>query len=168
MRHHVCSAGFWSGLLLLLILTGCAGLGRPLQKAEVSLVDLQVKEVRPLEAVLTLSLRVMNPNDKDLKITGINCRMKVDGHDFATGMGNALITVPAYGTAVVPVTVYASTLRMFSSVLAMLQENSPAHSAARDLGYELEGTIRLADSVTRSLDFSGRGSLSLPGPDGAR
>ena len=148
-------------LFLAFLLTACAALGPPRPRVEVSLADIQVLEIRPLEAVLGLSLRIMNPDDTPLEVKGLNCRLKVDGRDFASGVAASPATVPAYGTAVLPVTVYASTLQAFGSVLSILQDREGA--ASPPLNYEISGTIRLGGSLNRAVDFSGRGELALPG-----
>ncbi|HHL35292.1 MAG TPA: hypothetical protein ENJ30_13095, partial [Desulfobulbaceae bacterium] len=110
-------AGFFYSWLLLVFLflpAGCAGIHGHVQEPEVTLADMQVVEMRPLEAVFQIQLRVMNPNDFALDIRGVRCDVNIDGKHFATGVGDQRSEIPAYGTALVPVRVYASTLKMFS------------------------------------------------------
>jgi len=122
---------------------------------------MRVLEIKPFEAVVEISLRVMNPNDFALPINGVRCDLKIDGKHFATGIGNAHTEIPAYGMGLVPVTVYASTFKMFSSALAMLQGmNSNSQEAGKPIQYELSGTIRLA-GMGKTVPFHSKGEFAL-------
>lgn len=149
--------------LSLLLLSGCAGLGKSVQEPQVTLVDMQMLEVKPLEAIFQISLRVMNPNDYPLVLQGLTCDLKIDGKHFADGLGNIPMEIPAFGTDVVPVTVYASTLKMFSSVMQILQQVDQQRSGMQPLRYELTGRIRMGGGLNRSVPFHTRGELNLSG-----
>jgi len=146
---------------LVVLLAGCAGVHGPVEKPEVTLADMQVVDIKPFEAVVRISLRVMNPNDFALPVDGVRCDLKIDGKHFATGIGNEHTEIPAYGMGLVPVTVYASTIKMFSSVLAMLQGMSNDQGAPEPIHYELNGTIRLGSGFGRSIPFQNKGELDL-------
>jgi len=147
-------------LMFLFMLPGCAGLHGPVQQPEITLADMRLVEIKPFEAVVQISLRVMNPNDFALPIDGVRCDLKIDGKHFATGIGNDHTEIPAYGMGLVPVTVYASTLKMFSSALAMLQGMNNGQAAIKPIHYELSGTIRLA-GMGKSLPFQSKGEFAL-------
>ncbi len=156
--------GFFYGCLLFVFLflpAGCAGIHGHIQKPEVTLADMQVKEMRPLEAVFRIALRVMNPNDFGLDIRGVRCEVNIDGKHFATGVGDQRSEIPAYGTGLVPVRVYASTLKMFSSVMAMVQGMDGQAGSLAPIHYEISGTIRLGGAINRTVPFHSKGELSL-------
>ena len=157
-------AGFFYGWLLLVFLllpAGCARLHGHIQEPEVSLADMQVVEMRPLEAVFQIQLRVMNPNDFALDIRGVHCDVNIDGKHFATGVGDQRSEIPAYGTGLVPVRVYASTLKMFSSVMAMVQGMDGQADGQAPIRYEISGTIHMGGGINRTVPFHSRGELSL-------
>lgn len=156
----------WLMVLLFLFLAGCAGLGRPVQDVQVTLVDMQVLDVKPLEAVFQIALRVMNPNDFSLLVNGINCDLKIDGKHFATGVGETHREIPSFGTGILPVTVYASTLKMFSSTLAIIKGMEQQQKTAEPLRYELAGNIRLGGTLRRTVPFQSRGEFSFDGQPG--
>jgi len=145
---------------LFAMLSGCAGLHGPVKEPEISLADMQLVEIKPFEAVVKISLRVMNPNDFALPIEGVRCDLKIDGKHFATGVGNEHTEIPAYGMGLVPVTVYASTFKMFSSALAMLQGMNNGQGASKPIHYEIIGTIRLA-GLGKSVPFHSKGEFAL-------
>ncbi len=154
----------WSGLLLVVLFffSGCAGLGRPIEEPQVTLIDLQLLEMKPLEAVFQIQLRVMNPNDFSFALRGVNCDLKIDDKYFASGIGSEAREIPAYGTGVVPVTVYASTLKMFSSVMQMVQGmHHQQQDELQSLRYELAGKLRLGGRLNQTVPFHSKGELSL-------
>ncbi len=148
-------------LLLLLLTAGCAGMGKPVAKPEVSVVDMQIVEIRPLEAEFLLFLRIMNSNPFPLDLTGLSCNLKIDGKYFATGIGNERMQIPAFASEVISVNVYASTLQMFSSLMNIIQRRE--HDSSRLFAYELNGTIRMDRQFTGTVGFHNTGELFLPG-----
>ncbi|NOQ46997.1 MAG: hypothetical protein GQ559_10065, partial [Desulfobulbaceae bacterium] len=133
----------------------------------ISVSDLRIQEVKPLEAIFVLELRIMNPNDFPLDIRGLNCDLKLDGNHFATGISDVQQQVPAFGTAIIPVTVYASMFDMVTSVIQVLQGVDLHNSTAKPLRYELAGRVRLGGRGTaHTFPFQSAGELSLGGQDG--
>ena len=148
-------------LAVILFLPACASLHGPVEEPEVTLADMQVVDIKPFEAVVKISLRVMNPNDVALPVDGVRCDLNIDGKHFATGIGNAHTEIPAYGMGLVPVTVYASTIKMFSSALAMLQGMNNGQGPPEPIHYELNGSIRLGSGFGRSIPFKNKGEFAL-------
>lgn len=104
----------------------------------------------------------MNPNDSPLDLRGINCDLKIDGLPFATGISGEQAEIPAYGTAIVPVTVYASVLEVITSMVQIIQERDNGGGAARSFSYELAGKIRLGGGFPRSsLPFTSKGEFNM-------
>jgi LEA14-like dessication related protein len=147
-----------------LLLSGCATMGPSVEKPTVSVTDLRIQEVKALEAIFMLELRVMNPNDFPLDIQGINCDLKLDDKRFATGISDVRQEVPAFGTATVPVTVYASMFDMVGSVIQMLQDVDQQRGPGKPLYYELAGKVRIGGhGGTRSVPFQSEGEINLGG-----
>lgn len=164
LRKIINRAGVIMTVAVLLLASGCAGLG-PQPKPRVSLANLQVQEVRGLETVFLVELRILNPGDTPLRIRGIDCELQVDGRPFATGLAGGNYEVPAYGSLTVPVPVYASMLDMVSSVVSRLQQPAVRPGGIEPLRYEVIGHVRLAGGMggTRTLPFASKGELSLSG-----
>lgn len=121
-----------------------------------------------MESAFQIELRVLNPNDKPLKVSGLECDLNIDGKRFASGVAGEFYDIPAYGSAVVPVTVYASVLDMLSSVIAFVQGTNARNTQLRPLRYELVGHVRISSGNSlprRTLPFVSKGELSLnPAP----
>jgi LEA14-like dessication related protein len=165
LRRKLPGAGLFVSLACLLLVSGCAGLG-PQTKPRVSLANLQVQEVRGLETVFLVELRILNPGDVPLQLRGIDCELLVDGRPFAAGLSGGSYEVAPYGSLTVPVPVYASMLDMVASVVARLQQPPGRQGAIDPLRYEVTGHVRLAGGMggTRTLPFASKGELSLLGP----
>jgi LEA14-like dessication related protein len=114
-----------------------------------------MQESKGLEATFLVQLRVMNPNEVDLDIRGVDCDLEINGKPFAYGISNAHVKVPAFGSEIIPVTVYSSVLDIVKGLLGLPQRE--------DLSYQLKGRVRLADPgfMPSALPFDAQGSVSI-------
>lgn len=137
------------------LVTGCAGLGRPLETPRISLANIQMLETSGMESVFLVQLRVQNPNEVDLDLRGVDCDVEINGKPFAYGMSNTPVRIPAYGSDTVPVKVYTSVIDIFRGLL-----NLPGRD---DLRYEVKGRVRLggAGFMPATLPFDSQGTISL-------
>ncbi len=143
---------------------GCATIGSHLEQPKISIADIQVKELKTLEGVFVIELRVLNPNDIELNIRGVTCELELDGRHFATGIANTDHIVPAYGTTIIPVNVYASMFDMVASVVDLIQTSDPASPRAKPMEYSLTGKVRIASNgFQKNMPFVSKGELSLKG-----
>ncbi len=143
-----------SGVLLL---AGCAGIGKPLEAPHVSLADIRVESFTGFETVFQIQLRVINTNDVDLKVKGIEAQLEINGQSFATGVSNTPVKIPSFGTELVTVAVYSSVINMFKSVYGL-------HDS-EELKYRLIGKLRVAgdNAFATTLPFESEGVVTLNG-----
>lgn len=139
--------------LMLLWLAACAGMAGLSQKPEVSLAGLDLLEFGLIEQRFALKLRIRNPNDVALSITGVNFAIELDGQPFASGVSDKAVTVPRQGDAVLEVTATSN----LSGVLKQLRE---FRKGGRALDYRLTG--RIAVDGLGSLPFERKGELAMP------
>ena len=148
----------------LTLLGGCAAMHALKENPRVSVADVRVRDIKPMETVFQLELRIQNPNDVPIDLYGINCEMEVDGRHFASGIADANQTVPAFGTTTVPVSVYASVLDMVSSVVDLIQTSEAASSRGKPVAYLLKGTVIVGvQGVKKEIPVTSSGELSLKG-----
>jgi len=142
-------------LLLAGALSGCAGLGRPLETPRISLSNIQGLESSGMESALLVHLRVQNPNEVDLDIRGVECDVEINGKPFAYGMSNTPVRIPAFGSDTVPVKVYTSVIDIFRGLLSLQGRD--------DLSYQVKGKVRLSSGgfIPSSLPFDSQGSISV-------
>jgi LEA14-like dessication related protein len=112
-----------------------------------------VTNVTPLEGTafeqrLQVDLRIRNPNDFDLFVTGIDFTLNLNGKRLARGLGNTSITIPRLSDAVVSVQTSTSTFDVVRQILNFSQE--------QDLSYDITGLLHLKDG---RLPFDNSGIL---------
>lgn len=144
-------------LVCALILSGCAGLGVGLEPPRVQVADIRVQEVKALESVFQIQLRVLNPNDVAFEVSGLDCELEVNGKRFATGVSDVKTRIPPYGTTTIPVMVYSSVVDVLRSIMGL--------QGTEALNYKLKGKIRVQSDTfgATRIPFASEGELSIKG-----
>ena len=132
----------------LALLAGCAGLPWQ-QPVNVQVVDLQALDGQALELRFLCVLRVQNPNDHDIRFSGVALDLQVRGSPFATGVSDIAGTLPRYGEVLVAVPVSASAMNMARVAIGLFLNERPR------LDYVLRGHVG-------SARFESSGELTLP------
>ncbi|MGD9134160.1 MAG: LEA type 2 family protein [Desulfobacterales bacterium] len=144
-----------SAFLLLFTMAGCAGVGKRLEPPRVKLADIRPEAFNVLETVFDVRLRVFNTNDTALQIRGVECKIDLNGKEFAIGVSESDVEVPSYGTALLPLKVYSSVLDIIKNAAGLPSQNQ--------LDYKIKGKLRLGGSAFPSiLPFESEGHISLP------
>lgn len=142
-----------------LIMTGCATLSGTTEPPYLSLVSIEPTELTPFEQKYRLAVRVQNPNDHALDISGMSYVLDINGQALLRGVSDESASIPAYGETTLELT-GVSTLFGLVRQLRALQEGK-----AGSIAYELHGKVSLGNSV-RALPFSYEGTLLPPGQEG--
>ena len=141
-------------LAFVVLLAGCAAV----DNARPPTIELSNIRMEPGGGLLSqqfrLEIRVGNPNDFDLPLTGLTFRLDVNGHEFATGLSNETVTVPRLGYATVPVNGSTSIISIFRQLLTL--------GDGSRLSYRLHGDAFVATlgNSTR-VPYERKGELSL-------
>ena len=108
-----------------------------------------------METVFLAQVRVTNPNEVDLDVRGVECRLDINDKELAYGVSNARVLIPAMGSETIPVTIYSSVLDIVRGLIGLPQRE--------ELRYRLEGKVRLERSgwLPSTLPFESRGSVNL-------
>ena len=148
-----------SALLVLLsfavfLMGGCASLqGR--EPIPVIIAGVEPLQGEGLEVRMLVKLRIQNPNDSPLDINGVAVQMDVQGKRFATGVSDAVVSVPRFGEAVVGVPVSISVFRIASQAIGVM-----TNEYRGKIAYEMTG--RLAGPAFGSVHFKSNGEFALP------
>jgi LEA14-like dessication related protein len=157
-----------SGFLFLLIsaflfLSGCAAMYGLKEDPKISIADIQIQDIKAMEGIFLITLRILNPNDVPLNLHAINCDLEIDSRHFASGIADSQLSVPAYGTQTVPVTVYASVLDIVASVVGLLHTDTTAFKG-KQLPYTLQGTVGVSvRGFKKEIPFKASGEVPLKG-----
>ena len=148
-------------VLLTITLSGCAGNGLvpDIDPPRVSLANLELLEGGTLEQRFRITLRVRNPNQIPLPITGFSFDMNVNGRSFADGVNNDSTLIPGLGERTVVVDASTSVLQVAQIIMGLPGRDT--------LSYGLDGQVFLQRGIGFSVPFSESGELSLQGGTGA-
>lgn len=135
-------------LVLLATMAGCVGWLSPGEPPEVLVTNITPLEGTAFEQRLQIDVRVRNPNDYDLQVTGVDFRLDLNGTRLARGVSNKEFTVPRLSDAVVSIPTSTSMLDIARQVLAFRQ--------AQAVTYGISGRLYLPSG---RLPFENRGVL---------
>lgn len=144
---------------VLLITQGCAGVMPAIKSPRVTISDLRVQQVNPLETTFQVQLRIINPNDFPLTIKGLECDLELNDQHFGSGVSGKGATIPAFGTDVVSVSVYSSMIDLIRGFLKVPEREQ--------LSYRIKGSVTVAagGSPATSVPFETHGELDLTDPE---
>lgn len=142
-------------LLSTSILAGCASWFVHGEPPEVLVTDVTPLDSTAFEQRLKVDLRIRNPNDADLDVTGMDFRLELNGKRLARGLSNKSFTVPRLGETVSSVETSTSTFDLVRQALGL--------RTIQEVTYAISGVLHLK-SGTLPFDNSGvlvgKGDLS--------
>ena len=145
----------------LMAMPGCATFLANLEPPEIGVIN-----VLPLEAEGTfeqrakVELRIINPNDFDLQITGISFQLDINDRRFTRGVSNESFTVPRLGEAKTSLVVSTTVLDILRQVMALDERQQST--------YAISGKVYLGHARMRSLSFKHTGDLAKKKEPSAR
>ena len=148
-----------SALLVLLafgvlLFGGCASLQRR-EPVEVIMVGVEPLQGEGLELRMLVKLRIQNPNDLPLDFNGVSVQLDVQGKQFATGVSDAVGSVPRFGETIISVPVSISVFRIARQAIDVMTSDYRGK-----LAYEMTG--KLAAPAFNSVHFKSNGVFTLP------
>ena len=141
-------------LLLTLLLAACTGQMMGLQEPNVMLSDITSASATVFEQRYNLVLRIQNPNNADLRLSGLNYAVSLNDQEFARGDSSQHVVIPALGEKTVHVTVTSGALDWLKQIDRMSKNQSGT------LTYSVSGTLFLDNFPGGRLSFSHAGSFS--------
>lgn len=141
---------------LALMFHGCAVLSPNFEKPEV-----QVTALEPLPSTgsgdlrFRIHLRVFNPNDTVLSLSGLYYTLNLAGHKVITGTSSNLPPIPAYGQDAIVVDASANLMGSFMAAAELLRLQS------NTVPYELEAKLGLQRSIIPYIKVTKRGEIRL-------
>lgn len=136
------------------LLSACATLMQQLDPPYVNLAGMQLKEIGLFEQRYLLTLRIQNPNSVSLPIAGMNYSLKINDKEFARGVSDQSITIPAHGEGLAEVEVTSNLGGLIDQLRRLGERNQPSFD------YKLDGSVSLVSSALK-LPFEYAGSVTL-------
>jgi LEA14-like dessication related protein len=140
-------AGFW--------LAGCSTMQHAMVPPRISIANVTPREVRLLEQLFELELRIQNPNDFPLAINGLTFDLRLNDRPFATGVSNERFVVDRLSSGVIRVEAL-TTLRSFIEQVVEYQRTK-----APRVAYRLTGDLYVG-SPSVKVPFDDRGEIHIP------
>ena len=136
------------------LMSGCAGIHTRAEAPSISLSNLEILKVGLLEQRYRLKLRIQNPNDFALPISGMKYQLDINDQKFANGVSRQAVTIPAFGEGMMDVEVFSNFGRI------MEQFSGLASGRMQKVSYRLFGSVSMAHSVVK-LPFEYKGDVGL-------
>ncbi|MEX0829866.1 MAG: LEA type 2 family protein [Nitrospirales bacterium] len=135
----------------MVVLTSCqsvAAVDFPHEPPEVLLVKIVPLDTTMFEQRLKVDLRVRNPNDYDLNVTGLDFTLHLNEQRLARGLTNQSSTIPRLSDAVLSVETTTSILDVVRQLLNFRHD--------QDLIYQMSGVVHVQGT---RLPFENKGVL---------
>ncbi|HEY5627299.1 MAG TPA: LEA type 2 family protein [Nitrospira sp.] len=134
------------GTLLFLVMPGCQAWFTKGGAPAVLVTNITPLEATAFEQRLQVDLRIQNPNDYDLIMTGIDFTLSGNGKRLARVLGNQEVTIPRLSDAVISVRTSTSTFDLIRQFMSFSQK--------QDLTYDISCVLHSKDGRL-PFDYSG-------------
>jgi len=136
-------------------LAGCSGLFQTMESPRINVVNVTPRDIKLLEQVFDLELRVQNPNEAALSIHGLSFELEVNDRRFATGVSNESVTVDAFSSRVIHVEAVTTSWGILQQIAQLQKTGTPMAT------YRIRGAI-YSGSPSIKLPFDNRGEFKPP------
>ncbi|NIM28773.1 MAG: hypothetical protein GTO67_09670 [Gammaproteobacteria bacterium] len=144
--------------LLAAMLGGCASMIGLDETPRVSLVSIEPTHVRLLEQRFRVTLRVQNPNARDITIRGLDYEIVLNDRTFAQGVSGKPVTVPAWGESTAEVEVVSTLQRFIEQLEELGSRGKPG------IDYAISGSISI-DGIPLPVPFHYEDTIGIPAFD---
>lgn len=146
---------WWLTGPLVVLMASCSTMPKDFEPPRVHIADLTPKEMAIFEQRFDVKLRIQNPNDVDLSVTGLRFDIELNEREFANGMSGQRVTVPRFGSEVVDVEVFTT----LASFLRQVQDLNAG--TGQKVRYRLKGTAFVDSPGTFKAPFDEKGEIDL-------
>lgn len=141
-------------VFLVILLSGCAGLGSKPEQFKVKIASMQMLQSTLMEQRYQIGLRIMNRSKDRFNINGMSFDIELNGKDFASGVSNEQFKLEPLSETIVKVTVSSTIFGLIRQVNGLNQLKS------KPFKYELSGRI-YSDSGLSGIPFKEKGEVNL-------
>lgn len=141
------------------VLGGCSMMKTAnLEAPEVRVRNVQLGRLDLSGLELIVDLRLRNPNDMELPVTGVEYNLTLQGVKVADGRQAKSVTLPALGEADMRLGLNVNLLTTAAHLLPLLM--NPA-SAPKALSYKVDGNVKLDWWYMPTIGFNREGEVPL-------
>ncbi|PCH85377.1 MAG: Water stress and hypersensitive response domain-containing protein [Piscirickettsiaceae bacterium] len=126
--------------IISILVSACAGVTYHADPPNVSIAGIELQDAQLLEQSYALTLRIQNPNETALYINGLSYTLHLNGSEFASGVSNQHVEVPAYSEKLMIVSLVSSTFGIIQQLKAL------GYNPNQNFNYRLSGKVSLGTS----------------------
>jgi len=141
-------------LVAALVTGACTGLAS-LEPPEVHVASLSLLEAEPgsLEQQFEVGLRLLNPNNRDIAVEGVDFELEVNGQRLARGLSSEAFTLPRLGEQTTSMVVTTSVIDLLRQAYGLSRQGGEA------LEYRVRGRLHLGSGFVRTVPFDHTGRI---------
>jgi len=139
--------------LLAMGLAACS-FGPKIEVPQLSLVRVAMTSADIFNQQFLVTLHVVNPNDRELPIKGIDYKLFLEGDSFAEGLSNKPFTVPAKGETDFDMTVRTNFVSGLGRLVSRLNGRDQVQ-------YVIEGKVLTDLGMASKIPFQESGTVTL-------
>jgi LEA14-like dessication related protein len=135
------------------LLAACASLS--LEPPRINIANVTMKEMKLFEQVYDLELRIQNPNDSELDVTGLKFDLDINDRFFGSGVSDQRLTIGRLNSGVIRVETVTTLVGFARQVLGA------ATTGLTRVSYRITGTLFVGTPTSR-LPFDDKGEMDFP------
>jgi LEA14-like dessication related protein len=141
------------------LLAACSTMGSKLEAPRVEVLGVQMLSTDMFAQRFKVRVKVVNPNDLELPVTGLEYTILMMGDSFAEGMSTESFVLPALGEAEFDMLVTTNFVSSFGRLLSRVQGGK-----LENIDYEIAGKIMVDKGMIRKIPINHRGTVDFTKP----
>jgi LEA14-like dessication related protein len=138
------------------LLVACSSLGSKLEAPRLELLAVQMLSTDMFAQRFKVRVKVINPNDLELPVKGLEYTILMMGDSFAEGTTSESFLLPAMGEAEFDMLVTTNFVSSFGRLLSRVQGGK-----LENIDYEITGKIMVDKGMLRKIPVNHRGTVDF-------
>jgi LEA14-like dessication related protein len=138
------------------LVAGCAGLGTKLESPKVSVLNVQTLSTDMFAQKFKVRVKVENPNAIELKVTGLEYQILLEGDSFAEGNSTDKFLLPAKGEAEFDMGVTTNFVSSLGRLISRM-----GGGKLENVQYEIVGEVFVDKGMIKKLPFAHKGTVDF-------
>jgi LEA14-like dessication related protein len=143
-------------LAIAFLVAGCASMGSKLESPHVSVLNVQMLTTDMFAQKFRVRLKVENPNDIELKVTGLEYEILLMGDGFAEGNSSDRFLLPAKGEAEFDMNVSTNFVSSLGRLISRMNGGK-----LENIDYEIVGQVFVDKGMVKKIPFSDKGKVDF-------
>ena len=142
-------------LVITALTTACSTVPPGFEAPRLTVVSLSPKDVTFFEQQYDVELRIQNPNENQLSLTGLRFELELNDRLFATGMSGETIIVPRFDSEII----HARVISTAASLIRQIQE--VRRKGISKMSYRMRGTAFVESPGRLTVPFEEQGEFDF-------